>query len=594
MKKITLLIALFFLCTIAITAQQKKYISYEIKRGETLKSIAKTYKLSTRDLSKLNPGVSKKPAMGTIIIVPNKNYGKTITNVISETPKGYIVKPKETLFGISKKFGISIDELTAVNPALTDGLKIGMELVIPEPTIAQVQDSINYVMHTVVKDDTMFNLTRRFDVTENELNQLNPTLTEGLKLGMLLKIKQIDPILIEDLNSQDSVAVFIENLQFDRKIKLAVILPYQLNKLQDSLIDQSFEKSNSILNIATDFHLGAVMAIDSLKRKGLKIDVSYFDSENSNQKLQRILKANDHFSDTDLIIGPLFFDKAHNVAKQTKAKVIAPIFSKKQYSLNSANLIKSAPNTEVYQEKLLKHIETSYNGENILVVNDGKAETQTQLWQIVSKLKAFDSIKNISVIKPKEGYIDREIFSKNLDSTTKNLVILISDENVTTSTTVNNLKGFAENIDIDLFSLNKGKNFDNIDNSFLGKLNFVYPTSTFFNTEDRLTTSFYNAYYKKNYAYPSKYAIRGFDVTYDAIVRFASYEEVVEEKTGLEEAQEVVLDEQDESIKQSFSEERSTRVSSVFGYTKNAFGSLENNQVILIQYNEDLTTKIIE
>jgi len=578
MRKITLLIALFFLCTITITAQQKKYVSYETKRGETLKSIAKYYNLSTRDLSKLNPGVSKRPAMGTVIIVPNKNYGKTITKVVSETPKGYIVKPKETLFGISKKFGISIDELKAANPTLTDGLKIGMELVIPKPTIAQVQDSVNYVMHTVVKDDTLYNLTKRFDVTEADLNQLNPTLAEGLKLGMLLKIKPIAPTLIEDLNSQDSVVVFIENIQFSKKIKLALILPYQLNKLQDSLIEQSFEKSNSILNITTDFHLGAAMAIDSLRRKGLNIDVSYFDSENSNQKLQRIINSNDHFSDTNLIIGPLYFNKAHWVAKQTKAKVIVPVFSKKQHSLNSANLVKSAPNTEVYQEKLMKHLEAIYNGENILVVNDGKAETQTQLKQIVNKLKTFDSIQTISIIKPKEGYIDRRVFSKKLDSTTKNFVILISNENVTTSTTVNNLKGFTEKIDIDLFSLNKGKNFDTLDNSFLGKLNFIYPTSTFINTENQLTTNFYNAYYKKNYAYPSKYAIRGFDVTYDAIVRFASCEE---KKDG-------------DAIQQCFNEERSTRVSSIFGYTKNTFGSLENNQVILIQYNEDLTTKIIE
>lgn len=574
MRNFKLLIIFFFLSTIITIAQQKKYVSYEVKRGETLKSIAKIYNLSTKDLSRLNPGVSKKPVLGTVIIVPNKNYGKKTAPVLKETTKGYFVQPKETIFGISKKFGISMDELKAANPILEeDGLKIGMELNIPRPTIARPIDSLNFVMHTVVKDDTFFNLTRRFEVTEEDLRKLNPPLSEGLKLGLLLKIKPIDHDLIEEqLKMQDSIVVFNEQLNFDKTINLAVILPYQLNKLNDSIVDKNFEKSNSILNIATDFHLGAAMAIDSLKRKGLKINVSYFDSENSNQKLQRLISANNSFNSTDLIIGPLFFDKAHWVATRTSAKVVAPLYSNKQDALNSNNLIKSAPNSIAHREKLLSHLEKTYDGENILVINDGEEKSKSQLWQTVNRIKTFDSIQTISVLKPEDGYIDRTKFEKKLDSTTKNWVILISDDNTTTSSTINNLKGFAEKIDIKLFALNKGENFNNSNNSFLGKLNFTYPSSEFIDVDNAIVSSFYEAYRRKNRAYPSKYAIRGFDVTYDALVRLASSEDFSD---GLKDGQ-------------------STRVFSVFKFEENLFGSFENTGLFLIQYNEDLTTTIFE
>ena len=572
MKIIKIFTFILFFSSIITFAQEKKYVSYEIQKGETLKSVAKNYNLSTRDLARLNPGVSRKPVLGTVIIVPNKNYGK-VTTVVKKEENSYKVQPKDTLYGISKKYGITVEELTAANPTLKDGLKIGMELIIPKPSVPQLKDTVNYVLHKVIKDDTVFNLKKRYSVSEDDLLLLNPTLKEGLKLGMLLKIK---PVVIEKEEvieiPTDSLIIFQEKLNFNKKLKVAIILPYQLNKLSDSIALESFGKSNSLLNIATDFHLGAQMAIDSLKGKGLNIDVSYFDSENSNQKLQLLLNRNQNFNTTDLIIGPLFLKKAHIVSKKTNTHVLAPFQSKKQDKLNAPNFIKSGPSSVAHQDKLLAHMEATYKGENILVINDGKEETQTQLWQMVNKIKTFDSIQTITVIKPEKGYINRDKFSTKLDSLSNNWVVLISNENVTTSTTGNNLKGFADRIQINLFALNKGKNFNNIDNSFLGKLKFTYPTAEFLNTEKPEISQFYESYKQKNASFPSKYAIRGFEVTYDALTRLASSEENDE----------------------GFTSGQSERIFSKFNYSKNTFGSFENHGLFLIQYNEDLTTTVIE
>lgn len=576
MKKIKILTLMLLFFTAITIAQEKKYVSYETKKGETLKSIAKGYNLSTRDLSKLNPGVSRRPALGTVIIVPNKNYGK-VTTVVKNEGNFYKVQPKDTLYGISKKHGITIEELKAANPELKDGLKIGMDLTIPKPSTTQLKDTVNYVTHKVIKDDTVFNIRMRYSVSEDELTSLNPTLKDGLKLGMVLKIKPIEVIENEigiiKLPS-DSLMVFQENFISRKEIKVAFILPYQLNKLDDSIAQESFGKSNSILNIATDFHLGAQMAIDSLKSKGVQIDASYFDSENSDQKLQLLLNRNQNFNYTDLVIGPLFFKKAHSFAKKTNATVLAPFQSKKQDGLNTADFIKSGPNNLEFQNKLLAHMETTYNGENVLIINDGKTETQTQLWQTVKRIKTFDSIQTVTVIKlePEKGYIDRDKFLTKLDSLSNNWVVLISDENATTSTTINNLKGFAERIKINLFAFNKGNNFNNINNDFLGKLNFTYPTAEYLNNENPEISMFYESFKKKNAAYPSKYAIRGFEVTYDALARLASGDTLAE---GLTSGQ-------------------SERIVSKFNYSKNSFGSYKNNGLYLIQYNEDLTITIIE
>jgi len=564
MKKIKLLVLFLFLSMAISFAQQKKYVSYTTKKGETIRSIAKEFKMSKRDLLRLNPGVRKKPKPNTVIIVPNKNFGKPETKISKSEVNLYEVQPKETLFGLSKKFGVTIEALKNANPILEDGLKIGIRLTIPKPSATIAKDSINYVLHKVIIDETIYNLTKRYEVTKDDLFNLNPTLNEGLKLGMLLKIKPIK-IIDEEINS------FVENIDFEKEINVVLMLPYQLNKLNDSITVGSFEKRTSLLNIATDFHLGSVMAIDSLRQKGLKINVTYLDTENSNYKLQFLVNKND-FSDTDVVIGPLFFDKAHWVSKRIKAPVITPIFSKKQDSLSSKNLIKSSPDFKVYEDKLLAYMEKVYKGENIVVINDEKPENQSKLWRIVNKLKAFDSIQNIEVIKPENSYISQEIFMKKLDTLSKNWVLLISDEIITTNATVNNLKTYAEDVDISLFALTKGRNFDNISNSLLGKLKFIFTTSEYLNMKDIKTQRFYEKYKSKNYALPTKYAIRGFDVTYDVLIRIASSDNL------------------NDGLKAGISE----RISSLFNYDKKLFESFGNRGVFLIQYTKDLDAIILE
>jgi len=566
MNKIQLLVLFLFLSISISFAQEKKYVSYATKKGETLKSIAKIYNMSKKDLMRLNPGVSKKPKANTVIIVPNKNFGKVVTEIKKVDEKQYLVLPKETLFGISRKYGVTIEELKNANPDLENGLKIGMKLTIPKPSVTIAKDSINYVLHTVVKDDTLYNLTKRYQVEEEDLLNLNPLLNEGLKLGMLLKIKPLETI--EEESEQE---LFSEKINFDKELNVVFMLPYQLNKLNDSIRIGSFEKTNSLLNITTDFHLGAQMAIDSLRQKGVKINVTFLDTENSNYKLQYLVTKND-FSKADIVIGPLFFDKAHWVSKRIKAPVIAPLYSKKQDSISKGNLIKSSPDFNVFEGKLLSYMEKSYKGENVVIVNDEKTENQSKLWRIVNKIKAFDSIQNVEVIKPKDGYIAKEVFMKKLDTLGKNWVLLISDEIVTTYATINNLKTYAEDVDISLFTITKGRNFENISNNFLGKLNFVYGTSEFLNVDDENVKRFYEKYKSKNYTLPTNYAIRGFDVTYDSLLRIAS----------------------STTFNSVLNDGKSQRISAIFDYEKKLFGSFENKGVFLIKYTKDLEAIILE
>ena len=627
MNRITLLLVFLFLFSAIGIAQQKKYISYTVKSGENIRSIARDYDISFRDLLRLNPDVSRNPEPNTIIIVPNKNYGKNVVNVAAVNDKFHAVKPKETLYGISKMYGVSVEDLIAVNPelknglkigmnleipegikikqdgdinyefhwvvkddtlynlskryhitqaellrlnpSLKDGLKIGLELVVPKISESSSEYPSNYEYHTVIKDDTLYNLSKRYQVSQAELLRLNPELSEGLKLGMVLKIKSLQNGEYKKDEIKENFN-FKEKLDFSKEINLVMLLPYQLNTLSDSTRSDNFRKNHSLLNIVTDFHMGATMAIDSLRKRGLNVNVKFLDSENSTQKLQSLINKN-NFKEVDAVIGPLYFDSALWLSKHIDSPVIVPFYSKSQTVNSNDNLVKAAPENDILESELLKYLEQHYQGENIVVINDGKSESQSKLWQIVNRLKAFKNIQNVSVVKSQNGYISRSNISEKLNGSGGNWVLLVSDEMVTTAAAVNNLKGLVDNFRITLIAFDKGKNFDSVDNNLLGKLNFIFPTLEYLNIDDNNVNNFYKNYQAKNYAIPSKYALKGFDITYDILVRIAS----------------------ENGLKQGLEAGKSSRVSTVFSFNKNLAGSFENHGIYIIQYNTALMPTVL-
>lgn len=582
MNKINLLLLIVFISFISFS-QQKKYVSYKIKSGENIRTIAKEIGISTRDLLKLNPDVNRNPALGTMIIIPNKNFGKEFSESESfgntATIK-YHVNQKDTMYGISKQFGITVEELLNTNPnLLSNGLKYGMTLLIPQKKVTeQPKTDENYVLHNVEKGNTLYNLSKMYGVSQEDLIQLNPDLKDGLKLGMQLKIK---PLNLSQLKTDNEVvfnknpiavhAGFLnEHINHNKQLNVAVMLPYQLNKLNDSIKKNDFGKENSLLNIVTEFNLGANIAIDSLKQMGANIEVSYFDSENSNYKLQRIITST-NFSDFDVVIGPLFFENAIWLSEHKNVPVFAPFYSKKQLSVSKTNLIETAPDTNLLADYLFAYLKQKYNGEQVVLISDNLPESESKLTNAFRKIKEFYPSQNISVIKPENGYINSELIASKLRQNKENWVILISDENVTAATAVNNLKMLVDRFKITLIALNKGSDFDTIENVYLAQLNFLFPTTDFLNETDTNVQKFLNKYNAKNNTYPSKYAIRGFDVTYDSLIRLLSYDDLDE---GLEAG-------------------KSIRNASCFKYIKTGDGSYENEGIFLIQYDKNLNTILL-
>ncbi|HNX88022.1 MAG TPA: LysM peptidoglycan-binding domain-containing protein, partial [Paludibacteraceae bacterium] len=105
----------------------------------------------------------------------------------------YQVEAGEGLYSISKKFGVSQADINNANPQIYDGIKAGQEILIPKTgkvklSTTRIKDEDEgFVLHTVEKKQTLFAISRKYNVTQEDIREANPQLTEGLKTGDVLR-----------------------------------------------------------------------------------------------------------------------------------------------------------------------------------------------------------------------------------------------------------------------------------------------------------------------------------------------------------------------------------------------------------------------
>lgn len=524
--------------------QQKRYVSYKVKKGETLQSIAKQYNLNAKDLVRLNPDVGSTLSPNSTIIIPNPKNSNTQITETSEVDTTPVLKPKDEVVS-------SNTETTVEIATPTENSEIDLEEL-----------KKNFVVHIAKPKETIYGLTKFYNVTKEELFSLNPTLeTQGLKIGQVIKVKPIE-------NEEDAKEnnIFVDNIEFGETIKLAMLLPFRANEY-DSISSKDLYKNNKLANIVTDFYMGAEIAIDSIKKQGVNVELRLFDTGKKGSNINSIL-SNNSLDDIDVVIGPLYFEEVKKVARDVKSPVIFPVFSKKQRLFSSSKIIKTAPDKNEYLNTLSKYLFDTYSGENIIIVGDGKAVSNAKINKLTSNLKKHDSVSKVTILKPKNGYIKKELFTAIMKPKTHTWTIIVSDDNVVVADALNSMVALPEETTGQVFAIEKNEAFDRIDNYKLAQVNFSFVTSNFTDETTYATQLFNKTYKSKNFTVPSNYATKGFDITYDILARLASSKK---------------------DLKKTFEQGISYRIVSKFDYNKSLFKSTNNNGLFVVQYNKDLS-----
>jgi LysM repeat protein len=521
------LILFFCLLTFAVSCgQQKKYVEYKVAKGETMRSIARKLDIKTKDLRRMNPDVRRRPAPNTIIIIPNTKSLAT-ANAQKET---FRKKQQDSIVEVDK-----------------DSIVLN-----------STEDAEKFLIHEVKKGDTFYNLTRFYNVSKAALISLNPELSDGLKLFQKIKVKHIEE------NANETI-VYNDEIREGVSLKVALLLPFRVSEYDTVAADEIFDNSR-LANYVTDFYMGAELAIDSLRSQGVPIELNVYDTERNSSKIRTVLEEND-LDLNDVIIGPLYSEEALVVANEVETPLVFPVYSKNQSNFKSSKIIKTAPDKAVFSEAIATHIKDVFEEGTITIVSDGDLESEFHASKMSEILQDVDSLNEVQLLKAVDGYIEKERFLEVFKQLTNNWVVLATSDNVVVSDAINSLISLPDSITAKVFSMDKGKAFDKIDDNKLARVGFTYVNDRFVDENSEFTKTFNQQYVAKNNSLPSFYATKGFDITYDILVRLAS----------------------GTPLKETFKKGASYRVESKFNYSKQLFETTQNKGLFILQYNEDLT-----
>lgn len=166
------------------TIEGQTYYLHFVKKGQTLFAIARAYGITTNEIFKANPGASQGVVDGQILKIPFKQPSEEPESINpagqANTSFYHIVKKQETLYGISKKYGVTIEAIKEINPDLGDYPREGETLKIPYVEKTTVKDPEKWegpaVTHTVEQGETLYAIARQYNVTIGEIKNANPGL----------------------------------------------------------------------------------------------------------------------------------------------------------------------------------------------------------------------------------------------------------------------------------------------------------------------------------------------------------------------------------------------------------------------------------
>ena len=569
------------------TTEVKKLVSYRayrVKRKETLYSIAKKFDLTIEEIKKHNQQLYDAPLQFKDKIYIPKYKTKRVA-IVPQAVKTYKVLPKEGKWRVAYKFGISVQELEALNPSLGDVLQEGQLLNVPniESGEEKIVSDTRFGFYEVLPKEGFYRLYKKLGIRQDSLELLNPGLAEtGLKAGMVLKvpaehIKDIDLTALE-------VTHLADQLQYFSPKSVALMLPFKANLVDfDSikLAKQQIQRDGYI-RISTEFYAGVEMALDSAKRLGISTTLAVYDTEASPQTTAQLLQTH-NFSKHDVVLGPLTSNNITLVAQnlqQTTTAVVSPFV---KLDKNYPNLIQTIPNEEWLAEKLLNYVKKDTIPHQTLIIYDSKSTNRVQQIR-----RAFPDAKMLSSERNKEGeeqyYVEFETVQKALQPG-KTLVFLETNNESfasNVSSMLNGLNGITlqkdeqdEDIEIEvereliLMTTNRNNAFmgNNISNTDLSNLNFQFPSVHFYKED---LNSFTKMYKQRFGTYPTRYATRGFDLTLDILLRLAAFDSVFEQLT----------------------ETQTNYLENKFKYIQNEEGGYVNTSAYILKYEDLFILKV--
>lgn len=512
-----------------VVVEEEKDIEFEtytVMPKETRWSIANKYGITIDSLLFFNPDLPKNTSylsVGQELKLPRPK-GDSLEEQKVVLYESYTVPKAMGIFRISQNYSIPVDSVIKLNPEINEigGLKEGMVLRLPKQKPKdEIINTTNYIFYHVKPKQNIFRLTQNLKISRDSLFALNPELENGLKAGMVLKLPKNkaeelevkNALVLDKINLADSINVV-------NKPKVVFLLPFRLNRIDfnDSERTEAQIKKLGGVKYAAGLYTGAMVALDSIKKLGLSVDVEIYDTERNLETVKMKLAQNP-LIDVSAIVGPVDPSLLGEIAAQASnydIPVIAPYATKSDISLN--NIFYTMPNDETMRQRVLAYVEKKRVNESLIIIADEKHQASKD--SILSKFPMARVAK-----MSKDGSLHLVDFQTMLSEQEENWVFVETDKpNLVTSISsiLNASIGPVEeggDIKVRMFTTDYNSAFEgeSVSRPHLSNLQFMFPS-----TYRELGNDSFVKDYKRKYGYaPDRFAVRGFDLTFDLLLKLA-------------------------------------------------------------------------
>ena len=412
---------------------------------------------------------------GSLIILLFSTYSIFSQNILTDTVF-HEVERKETLFSISEKYKIKINDLLDLNPQLRESkLRRNSTILIPVYKTQELEDIDNE------------------DIKNSEQDEM-----------VELEITSLD-------------SIYIQKKKKNNKLNISVLLPFRSSNLNFNSIKEveSLLVDRNLYTIALDLYSGILYAINDLKKMGISINLNVFDTDNSLNKILEISNG-EKIRNSDLIIGPLLPRNFETFSAIDFLEGIPKVFPLSNIPIKILKgVIQTVTPRNLLREKMIEYLNINIDrDENVVIIADSL--------NLDIKNKLTSIFPNSIKIKPEfEGYVLPELLDSLLVDSLPNKVIVESEIFTLVSSIVSQLNSqITSERDVRLYTTYKGNQYDDpsIDIKNLGDLRFTYPSISKKIRSDSITD------FKENYkdlfgSLPNSDVVRGYDITKDIVLR---------------------------------------------------------------------------
>lgn len=552
MKK--LLTGIFLLIGVAVFAQPgtapikemngKRYYEHKVQEGNTLWGLQTMYGVPVEEIVAENPDLKNGLKAGQNVYIP-----VTAESAQKMPTDTYKVKKGETLYGISKKFKVSIDDLMLLNPELEQGLKKGQEIKVPvnetavaDPfetntnqtdetdvsdvpnpfildTIEKADGSLEEVSfkfsdstirHIVMAHETMYSVSKRFMVSIEEIMKINGLTSSSIKEGQVLiipvKQERIERVEIKDVPSDydpegEGPVYFAEKESYN----VVLMLPFYLGS--------SSKSTKRITDLATQFYMGVELAVDSLEKAGLNLNLTVLDTKNDSATVVSLLSKPEVLS-ADMIIGPMFGKHVPVVAdfcKANKIRMVAPATIDDAVVESNRLVYQAVPSSERLMAQMAVYM-LDHNATDHIVLVKPEKESDMPLYNAFKE--RFETGRGDGV---RVTYVESTLgtFTGQIKRGVKTIFVMPTNDRATAMKFMNSLNRSAFRSspkNLFVYGTKEWMNFDDISSMYKNKFNFHYASPNFLDYYKEDVVAMNKIYRKKYNTDLSRMAAHGYDV----------------------------------------------------------------------------------